>query len=448
MKKHLLMMLGIAMTIISCKKEMDKTSGPDLARYNRNLKRLTSVVGRMHNDGVTVALKVKGNSFRPNLQQSLFPTTPSNPTPTLSYYQSADVKNLNNAIYDYVLAQPEFSGSGRGIITEVVPKVISIVYAQTSQQIDSKVDSTVLSLRQNNILSIREAGMIKEIQDIFMDGYSLNMNQSVAGPYFSNKLNQLKNKYINIIWDINEGEAFLGALEIAISSNQYWHSNTAQVLPIASKVAQHKLMSIDKTGNLLLPPFTPDDPETPIVQVDLVAYLLSWGWQVYNQYMAGTLDSSGQYDRISRGLQAAISASTLRLIKTSMAVLNDDMFNGVDGGTLPGGGVTPTYNFPSPLTTDFVYYTNQYTHIGSNYRPPFITTRIYAGNNFYYFDSSLTRKLPDGYYILQEDLSTNKYYQVSNGVVIAINTATNNPDAPLGPWDPYNPFEPTLVPAN
>ncbi|MBT2561872.1 hypothetical protein J7E50_20100 [Pedobacter sp. ISL-68] len=447
MKKLSILMLAL-IALFSCKKSNNNVAD-DLQQYNYNLKRLTGVVGKLHNEGVARALLIKNKGLSIPKIQSLFPVSPETPTTPqpVGAYSAQDVRNIIASSYDYVLSQPEFSGSERGIPAQVIPSVISTIYAPDPVTINLKVDSTVTSLRQQNLVSIREAGMIQELQDIFINGYALNMTQANAGVYFANKLNELRAKYVNIVWEINEGEGFLGMLEIATSSNQYWHANTTQpAIASIGKSPQAKLMSINKTMNLLVPPATPLEPETPIVQVDLAAYALSWGWSVWNEYQAGTLNSSGQWNRISKGLQVAISASTLRLVKSSSALITIELFQ--EAGVTPGGGGeggnAPVLLFPEPLT-EAVYYTNQYTHIGSNHRPPFLMTSIYKQGNLYYYDPNHIHTLPDGYYILQDDLSENKYYQVAGGRVIKIDIADNDPNAPLAPYDTYNPFGTILI---
>ncbi|WP_316817075.1 hypothetical protein [Pedobacter nyackensis] len=420
-KFYFYFILGLLLFTVysSCKKDKGNVASEfELRQYNSNLKRLTGVIGKLHNEGITEALSNNkegligaGKSLLP-MSPTIYTTPPLNGT-----YNELDLKNIISSIYDYVLSQPEFFGSERGIPQQVVPDLVSIVNEPNPATINLKIDATITLLRQQNYISLREAGMIKELQNIFINGYALNMTQINAGIYFTDKLDELRAKYADIEWGINEGEGFLGMLEIATSSNQYWH----------------EVQSLDL--------------EDPIVQVDMGAYVLAWGWLVYNEAMAGTLQSRDQWKRISRSTQAAITASTLRTIKIYSVPINTLIVN--EAVLIPprviGKPDSPAVlgqYFPEPLTTDFVYYSMLPMHIGVNLAPS-VKIHIYKKGDQYFYAPNCDPLyiLPNGYYVLKKDLLTQKYYQIVNGRVFKIGKASNKPNATLPPYVWENPFK-------
>ncbi|WP_316746438.1 hypothetical protein [Pedobacter gandavensis] len=93
--------------------------------------------------------------------------------------------------------------------------------------------------------------------------------------------------------------------------------------------------------------------------------------------------------------------------------------------------------FPTPLPS-MAYFTTVYTAIGNGFEPYSFSTGIfyspYTGK--YYSDSSLTVKLTDAFYILQEDYTSGKYYQVIDGKVVHIGHAQLPGDVPITPTPP------------
>lgn len=413
-KFYFYLTLGLLLFIVysSCKKDKNNAvSEFELKQYNYNLKRLTGIIGKFHNEGITEALSNNNDRLIPEIK-ALFPVSHVFYTdpPLTGIYNEVDLKNIIGSLYDYVLNQPEFSGSEIGIPVQVVPDLVSIVNESNPVAIDLKVDATIALLRQQSSVSLREAGMIKELQNIFINGYALNMTQTNAGIYFTDKLNQLRAKYADVEWEINEGEGFLGMLGIATSSNQYWHGT--------------------ESGEL----------ENTIVQVDMVAYILAWGSLVSNEVRAGTLRPEGQRNRIISSFQAALAASTLRKVKSRAVLITTSIIN--DAVPINQGNLLRKY-FPEPLTTELVYYTKEYTHIGVKLATYF-TTHIYKKGYKYYYDPSCDSPyiLPDGYYLFQEDLKSQKFYFIIRGIVCEINNAENDPNALLDPDLSENPFKP------
>ena len=119
-----------------------------------------------------------------------------------------------------------------------------------------------ISTLSNNplLLTSRETGMANELKAIFSTVYSLGMTQGYAYNFFKMEFKRLEDKYQFLSFNENEGELFLGLLNIAKSSNEYWHVGSP---------------SFD------LPPVDPNELEPVIVQVDLIGYIVGWGKAVW-----------------------------------------------------------------------------------------------------------------------------------------------------------------------
>lgn len=338
------------------------------------------------------------------------------PTSNLS---TQDVKDIILSTYDFVGSV--YGNDNRGISSEILPTIVDVINASNTVLVNAKIDSMENILIQNNILTVREVSMLQEIQDIFTIGYQLNMTSNQAGAYYSSKFNELKTKYANIVWNVNEGEAFLGMLSIAESSNEYWHSNSAISIQslTGNKNYKAKSSNLNKKMNIVtVPALDPTEPEGALVHVDAAAYALAWGWAVYNDWSKGNLNESGQYRRITIGLQAAITASTMRLVvKRWGSEVTTDLFPEM----MDNEPATPIYNFPENFNGIYYYVSDpEYAHNDNTMYP----TSIFKGAlNKYYYNSALTCLLPDGYYFNE---SNSSYYKVINGLVKEIGSKPTN----------------------
>jgi len=399
--------------MISCKKDFNSQQTVSSKEYNNKLKANIKDLGASHNSGISYS--INSNTISTSI---LFPPKNNSgsllPTPN---YASQDIKNIIISTYDFIGST--YGEEYRGIPSQILQTVVDVINSENTLFINSKIDATEELLTQNNLLSSRESLMIQELQDIFAVGSQLNMTSEQAGPYFANKLKELRTKYKNIVWNINEGEGFLGMLSIAESSNEYWHLNTTVQSPSAKVVAKSKM------NITAIPTLAPFDLENSIVHVDLAGYALAWGWAVYNDWAAGNLHESGQYGRITKGLQGAITASTMRLIKTQTRKITVDLFpdssstsnplfpgNGGNGG---GTGVVLP-KLPGMDLDDFRYADNidrMKTIINGKKTYFACTTKIFFNNQNgkYYSDSTLQTVLPDGFYT--NDLK--EVYKIVNG---------------------------------
>jgi len=325
-----------------------------------------------------------------------------------------DIKNIIISTYDFVGSV--YGEQYRGMPSEILPTVADVINSRNTLYINSKIDATENLLAQNNLLTPREAAMIQEIQNIFTTGSQLNMTSAQAGPYFANKLQALRTKYKNIVWNVNEGEGFLGMLSIAESSNEYWHLGTTLQNPSTKVTANSQGNSLKLNKKMTVtafPVLDPLEPESSIVHIDLASYAFGWGWAVYDDFIAGNLHESSQYRRITKGLQAAITGSTLGVIKPDVDITTDLLTDSPIGGN---PGTSPQiYNFPSDYNGLYYYVSSEELAHNGNLNYP---THVYLGpSNKYYYNSGLTCLLPDGIYFPK---SSGAYYKVVNGLVTEI----------------------------
>jgi len=392
-------------SIISCRKDYYSKNNQDLQQYNISLKANTKDLGSNHNDGISHSL-----NSNPLIIDFIFPDKSNDNTLPPLTVSEQDIKSIILSTYDFVGSI--YGNDSKGISENIKPAIVDIINASNSIVVNNKLDSIKNTLIQNNILTSREASMMQEIQNIFTVADQLNMTSSQAGPYFENKLNELKIKYQNIIWNINEGEAFLGMLSIAESSNKYWHSDA--VISINKNKSYRKIAAnpSKRMNNVTVPALDPLEPEGSIVHIDLAGYALAWGWAVYNDWSSGNLTESGQYNRMTKGLQGAITASTMRRVTLKWGQeVHEDFFPDLTPGN---GNQTPetSLNFPSDYSGLYYYVSSKELAHNDNLVYP---TYVYLGqSNKYYYNPGLTCLLPDGIYFSK--LSTS-YYKVINGLV-------------------------------
>ncbi|WP_454881742.1 hypothetical protein [Sphingobacterium detergens] len=400
--KKLTFLIILCIAISSCKKDSNSQQNVDLQEYNSKLKGNTKNLGISHNDGISYSI----NSNQLSTGFLFPPKTNPDPLSSAPNYTSQDLKDIIISTYDFIGST--YGEEYRGIPSQILPTVVDVINAPNTVLVNAKIDSIENILTQNSILTAREALMIQELQNIFTVGSQLNMTSLQAGPYFANKLETLRTKYENIVWNINEGEAFLGMLSIAESSNEYWHLGTTLQLPPTQQTGNSAKFN-KKMNVTVIPALDPFEPEGSIVHVDLAGYALGWGWAVYNDWAAGNLHESGQNGRITRGLQTAITASALRLAKRELGdgvSLSNDLF--IDSPKTS----TPVLHFPANYFGRYYYVSSEdLAHDGNLMYPTF----VYLGtSNKYYYNSGLTCLLPDGIYFSK---TSTAYYKVENGVV-------------------------------
>jgi len=179
-------------SIISCRKDYYSKNNQDLQQYNISLKANTKDLGSNHNDGISHSL-----NSNPLIIDFIFPDKSNDNTLPPLTVSEQDIKSIILSTYDFVGSI--YGNDSKGISENIKPAIVDIINASNSIVVNNKLDSIKNTLIQNNILTSREASMMQEIQNIFTVADQLNMTSSQAGPYFENKLNELKIKYQNII---------------------------------------------------------------------------------------------------------------------------------------------------------------------------------------------------------------------------------------------------------
>ncbi|WP_343533580.1 hypothetical protein [Pedobacter sp.] len=416
LKKNYFLAIAFFCFISACKKNGQNTiENFDVANYNVQLKRLTGNVGKVHNNGLDVALRssilITHNKLQFNRRQvqSLFPTAPDPENPG----QEASESSALAACENYINNQPEFSGLNLSTSPDVMLSINSSATIRTPSHLSNQLDSVLNILNQYNLISSRELGMVEELNDIFINGYSLNLNQADANYYFATELQALRNQHMNIVWNVNEGELFLGMLEVAINSNIYWHSN------LSNETQGFRTSKTMTLSNELLPA-DPTLPEEPLVQVDAIGYIFGWGKAVLSDYNNNKLNPSGQWHRIGQGALTALQASTLGGWRKWFGD-GDPENPSIDN---PGNGSNNNpLSLPMPLPTPVIAYWISVSDAEvSNTVDNSFSTPIYlnSADNKYYSDAIFSNVVPDGLYKHPENFYNNKFHRIINGQVTAI----------------------------
>lgn len=296
--KKIYLSLFLMGAVISCKKNSPELTTGDNS-YNLKLKERAKEVGIEHNNGMDYFLA--SNSVL-NLSHK------SGVNKKVSFYRNAKNGKMESSekapvwlsytskqVYSYAR---EFGNSSTKS-SNAVPKIdydadlikkLDYLKEHTDPVSIQAMWTDEISVLSNNalLLTSREAGMVNELKGIFSTVYSLGMTQGYAYNFFKSEFKRLEEKYQFVSFNENEGELFLGLLNIAKSSNEYWHVGSD---------------AFD------LPPVDPNEPEPVIVQVDLIGYIVGWGKAVWADYDSGNLHSSGQWRRIKAGGSNAIGTS-------------------------------------------------------------------------------------------------------------------------------------------
>lgn len=296
--KKIYLALFLMGALVSCKKNSSETT-MDGDSYNLKLRERAKEVGIDHNNGMDYFLA--GNSVLNQAHRSGI-------NKKISFSRNAKSGKMESSerapiwqsytskqIYSYAKAfgNPLTKGSSTVPEIEYDPEMIAKLDYLKEHSDPASIQAMwteEISTLSNNplLLTSRETGMVNELKAIFSTVYSLGMTQGYAYNFFKMEFKRLEDKYQFLSFNENEGELFLGLLNIAKSSNEYWHVGSP---------------SFD------LPPVDPNELEPVIVQVDLIGYIVGWGKAVWADYDSGNLHSTGQWRRIKAGGSNAIGTS-------------------------------------------------------------------------------------------------------------------------------------------
>jgi hypothetical protein len=377
--KKIYLALFLITAFISCKKK-DVDPFLDSQTYNSKLRERAKSVGTVHNKGLDYFLKGSKTLITNNKVSAWLLGNGA----TIANNNSMSRQVLINSI-SYVNSNTNNDDPGDGAV-DILQDVIDDL---SPVAVEAVWDSEILAVDDEGLLTSREKNMVAEIKDVFSDGYAIGMSPANAATYFESRLQLIQTQYQNVVFDPNEGELYLGLLNLALSSNQYWHS-------------------VDHINS-----YYPNEPEPAIIQLDMIGYIVGWSRAVLNDYRAGNLHPSGQGRRMDEGVEVGLAASLTGWLKK----FDEEVL-------VPTTRLVPAYNeplfLPTPLPGSIIYWSsegaildtvNDYSQDYAIFQNP--------GNGKYYFDSSYTIMAADGYYCHPVNIPSRKIHQITNGSVVA-----------------------------
>lgn len=313
---NLLLIIITSVIAISCQKKQEKISISD----NKKLDNIISTIGKFHNNSLNLAgeriflLNSKSQKNKTNGLTSSIPLPPYEIEEGVDVPMTTILQNVLNSMENI----PEYSN----LHLENDPQLITKLEAASADfsitgfynQWTTAVNEPVL----NNFLTARERDLINQILIIFSDSHGPHRVPYNIHANMISRFEALKNQHANTVWQENEGELFLGTLEIAMSSTDYWFSANSQTQ--LSNTVNPNLELFKKSNNngkIMKSNFlaAARDPlaQTSIplfIEADALGYILGWVNAVYRDAVSpGGLQSSGQWKRIGSGIAGGAGMS-------------------------------------------------------------------------------------------------------------------------------------------
>ncbi|QIL38963.1 hypothetical protein G7074_06500 [Pedobacter sp. HDW13] len=368
---------------ISCKKQ-DAKPLLDTKLYNSKLREYTENVGIVHNEGLDYFLK-GSKALTAN--------------DSVSGWQLGDGSNLVNdnsiskQVISFSIGYVNSNGGNEVPIPDAVEVLQSAVDNLTPTSVEDVWDDELSRLDDENLLTVREKNMVGQLKNIFSDGYNLNLNQADAKTYFENRLNTIQAQYQTVVFEENEGELYLGLLNLAKASNNYWHNS----------------QELDN--------YDPTKLENPIIQLDLIGYIVGWTRAVIADYRAGSLNPSGQYRRIDKGIEYGLAASLTGWLKK---IAPGDM-----EGIPKFNEILPLYDeplsLPTPLPVTIMYWSSE-SELNDTVTDYSQDLEVFQNplDNKYYANTNYTIIASDGFYFHSNNNGLIKIAKIINGSVVTI----------------------------
>jgi hypothetical protein len=271
--------------IYSCKKNNSSSKNDD---YTQDLLKATTNIGKYHNNGMAYII---GNLNKSNRLKT---TSTSAEAPTsLEVYQQAAA---------YVSSLGDYSALATTPSPNLVQNLQNAASINNVNDLQTQWTSSVSSVGTSGlIITAREQGMVAEIEQVLVNA-SNQLSNAENHNVIKEKLNAIKVKYSNIIYNANEGELFNGLLNIASSSNDFNFDYL-------------------NTGQAVNGPPPPDKSLANVIAADALGYIWGWGKAVYeDSKKPGGIQKSGENERIKQGLIGAIQASSMKLLPVKSTV--------------------------------------------------------------------------------------------------------------------------------
>lgn len=249
----------------------------------------TSNIGKFHNQGLDFINSQMFNSSKFKVTHDyitygkrIIPfeenTVPSKELINLAY-DFVDENTTYPQIYDIEIQKDELVTELDFIREDISSNALQLIWSNNTSSACEIID-----------IPLTEKQAVSDLEKVFSDlGNQIYLSPYQQYDYIKKKIESLQSKYV-----LNESELFSGLLEIASSSNDYWY------------------LSNQTTGNL--PGIPINNPQTALVQIDCIGYIVGWAVAVNDDYRNGQLTPDRQWGRIRAGLIGAIGASSLGLI--------------------------------------------------------------------------------------------------------------------------------------
>ncbi|NHA04345.1 hypothetical protein G7092_11085 [Mucilaginibacter sp. HC2] len=270
--------------IYSCKKNNNSSKNDD----TQDLLKTTANIGKYHNSGMAYVI---GNLNKSNRLKT---TSTSAEAPTsLEVYQQAAA---------YVSSLGDYLALATTPSPNLIQNLQNAASINNVNDLQIQWTSSVNSVSTSGlIITTREQGMVAEIEQVLVNA-SNQLSNTENHNVIKEKLNSIKVKYSNTVYNANEGELFNGLLSIASSSNDFNFDYL-------------------NTGQSVNGPPPPDKSLANVIAADALGYIWGWGKAVYeDSKKPGGIQKSGENERIKQGLIGAIQASSMKLLPVKTTV--------------------------------------------------------------------------------------------------------------------------------
>lgn len=301
--------LFLLLIISACSKEKEITKNDKemfTNKYN---------IGNIHNNGLShLGNKILNRTRRLNKQASIKNIYLDNKNTVNSKEENAKYITANSL--DFINNTEDFANIDLHTnLSRGIEDVINTTQNLNEIQMNDYWNLVTEFKGLEDVISSREREMVSEIQRIFTDLTPLTLTNSQLHAVIKNRLEALKEKHANIIFEDCEGELFLGAMEIALYSTDFWSEKST--ITLVSNINANRFNKFAFTHQFTSNP-QEQVIETPgaIIQADIIGYLFAWGGALWNDSQSEKgVRAEDQYSRIGTGLWGAMGASTGRLIK-------------------------------------------------------------------------------------------------------------------------------------
>lgn len=271
-----LLFAGLGLNSCTKSNVADISSAPNnLILQNRNtdsIEELIESAGDLHNAAMDSILQVDLSSFQTH-------TSKAQKMIDISNYYFLSNKGVDLSPYDTTY------------IRDIVGAILDGQYFAPDTHWGDLMSDGWLS----NYVDSTEMTFVDAVRGVFLTDFTGESLEDICDKIDSD-LDAIETAYQNTTWQQGTGHLAGGLIFLTKGSTKYVRNNYSTYAGTA--------------------PGWDSPPPQAWIQLDAFGYIVGWGNAVYNDWSNGTLDPSGQYNRINQGVSAAVLTSSGGFIRS------------------------------------------------------------------------------------------------------------------------------------